>query len=90
MLASFTNHMDSSKLNIEFQDIRSGSGCELILAETGQVLATIAREVAPSPNDAVFGNPTYYISVEAGVDKLLMAALAVAFDDQVRGSLHVF
>lgn len=81
MTAKFMNTADNKELHIECRGDWLDKSCEMILVETGQRVATISRNIM-SMRDWFGDKQTYFVTVEPGVDLVLMAALAVAFDER--------
>lgn len=81
MTAKFINAADGKELNIECKGDWLSKSCEMILVQTGQKVATISRNIM-SMRDFFGDKQTYFVTVEPGVDLVLMAALAIAFDER--------
>jgi uncharacterized protein YxjI len=81
MTANFTNTADGKELSIECSGDWLSRSCKLVLSQTGQTVATISRNPL-SMKDVFADKQTYYVHVQPGVDLVLMAALAVTFDER--------
>lgn len=82
MTAHFKNAADGKDLEIECNGNWRDKHCEMILVQTGQKVATITRNSMFAVKDVFADKQTYYVQVEPGVDLVLMAALAVTFDER--------
>lgn len=81
MVASFTNASDGKPIEITVKGDWIDRKAQMIVDKTGYVVANVTRHLA-TLKEAVMDRQTYYVEVAPGVDLVLIAAIAVAFDEQ--------
>lgn len=80
-VAHFRNAADGRQLSIEVKGDWIEKHATMTLLETGAIVAILSRQVL-NLREIFSDSQTYFVEVAPGVDLVLVAALAVIFDER--------